>query len=743
MTFLARAAVLLALPAAVAAQNVAEVQVAPPSITLKVGERSGLLATAFDRVGNVIPTVRVLWSSNNIQVAKVDNNGTVTGVANGVAIIEARVGTRKGTAAVQVLGVAPAPAPEPAPAPPPGPDASLSGQPAGTGPASMLRLEPPTIYLLPSENVRASPRALKDDGSPAAPVPVKWSSLRPDIASVDQNGVIIALSQGQGTIQVSSATGLTATAPVVVQQAELAILEPAPIALSPGGLDTLHVIVPTQANRPVSPLALQWTSSDPNIIRVSLTGVVTAVGAGKATLTVTGLLQTKSVDVIVHRPVELLAVRPKWQDTVAVPTLTTAKFDAQALASDRSAVPEAPLRWSLADTTLASFDPATGVLTGKKAGRTQLVVRGPGLGLSVTWNVRIVAAAIKLPATRLGLPLGRRTTLKGSYVDEQGTVIGPTPELTWTSETPQVATVGEDGTVTAVGYGRGRINATAAGGRRASVDVVVQGEIVIPSSRSGRFQLYSAERANLAQLRRVGDDTAAATEPAFSPDGSRIAFSAQRQIYLMDADGTNLVRFTNAPSTDGHPVFTPDGSAILFQSDRTAHSEIFVQPLSATEPVQLTQEPNVNAQPAISPDGETIAFVSTRDGGTNIWLMGKDGSNQRPFTKNTGTFKSIEPRFLRDGSLVYLLQGKDGGRNLTQVIKADIGTGKVTPLTGADLNIANYAISPSGDLLALIVNVGGGKPFYKLYIQPLSAGGAPMPIPAASTEQMLTPAFMP
>src|SRR5216684_1482656 len=95
---------LLTYPGALSAQNIAEVQVAPPSVTIKVGERSGLLATAFDRVGNVIPTVRFIWSSNNVSVAKVDNDGTVTGVGGGVAIVEARVGPRKGQAAVQVLG---------------------------------------------------------------------------------------------------------------------------------------------------------------------------------------------------------------------------------------------------------------------------------------------------------------------------------------------------------------------------------------------------------------------------------------------------------------------------------------------------------------------------------------------------------------------------------------------------------------------------------------------------------------
>ena len=284
------AALALSVPGAAVAQNVAEVQVAPPSVTIRVGERSGLLATAFDRIGNVIPTVHIIWSSNNVGVARVDNNGTITGVANGVAIIEARFGIRKGQAAVQVIGgAAGPPATQQAP-PQQGPPAGggggadpLAGQPAGSGPAAALRLEPPAIYLLPSENTRVSPRALREDGSPAAPVAVTWSSLRSDVASVDQNGNVVALGPGQGTIQASAVGGLTATAPVVVAPADFAIRETSPLMLSPGDLDTLHVIVPSQNGRAVNPLALQWASSDQSVVRVSLEGVVTAAGPGRAT----------------------------------------------------------------------------------------------------------------------------------------------------------------------------------------------------------------------------------------------------------------------------------------------------------------------------------------------------------------------------------------------------------------------------------------------------------------------------
>lgn len=750
------------MPASAAlAQNVAEVQVAPPTITIRVGERSGLLATAFDRIGNVIPTVRIIWSSNNLAVAKVDNNGTVTGVANGVAIIEARVASRKGQAAVQVVGGtgptgggAPTPPPPPGPVPPPAapPIDVFAGQPPGTGPAAALRLEPGVIYLIPSENTRVSPRALRDDGSPAAPVLVSWASLRADVASVDQNGNVVALAPGQGTIQVTAAGGLTATAPVVVQTADFAVREASPRTMSPGQVDTLHVVVPSQNGRAVNPLVLQWGSSDQSVARVSLGGVVTAAGPGKATLTVSGLLQTRSVEVSVHRVAEGMAVRPRFSTEVQLPLTATLKFEAEALAGDNTPIPEAPLRWNIADPAIASFDALTGNLTGRSVGKTQLTVRGPGAGLAVTWNISVVAGAVKLAQPRVGIGLNQRHTLRASYADDQGTIIGPAGNLTWTTSNPQVATVGEDGTVSGAGYGHARVTALAPGGKTATADVYVVGEIVVSSSRAaGRFQLYAAERTNLAQLSRIGhapDDTMSATEPAFSPDGSRIAFvsatSGNTEIYVMNADGTNPSRLTTDPQADGRPVFTSDGQSILFHSARTAgKQQIWSMSIDGTGLTQLTRD-STNSAPAVSPDGQTVAYVSLRDKNYDIWLMSRDGTNQRAFTRSPQQRES-EPRFLRDGSLVYLVERREANRTVQQVVKADLTTGTVTPLSGIDLAIASFAPSASGDLLALVVNAqpqNRRNPLYKVYIQPVATGTA-VPMPTTGTEQMVTPTFRP
>jgi len=746
----------LAYPGALSAQNIAEVQVAPPSVTIRIGERSGLLATAFDRAGNVIPTVRIIWSSNNVAVARVDNNGTVTGVGGGVAIVEARAGTRKGQAAVQVVGAAAAPPQTPSGGSPPAggqaqPPATpgvdpFAGQVVGSGPAAVLRIAPATVYLLPSENTRVSPRALREDGSPAAPVTVTWKSLRPEIASVDQNGVVVALAPGQGTVQVTGSSGLTATAPVVVQQSDIAIQEPVPLVLSPGDVDTLHVVVPAQGGRLVSPLALQWSAADPGVARVSLTGVATAVAPGRTTLSVVGLLQTKTVDILVHKTVEALTVFPTSKTELPLPIQGTVKFQVQALAADKSPVPEAPFRWTVGDTSLASFDPASGTLTGKRAGKTTLVVKGPGPGLLVTWQIRVIAAGLKLSAARLGLPLNRRYPLKANFADEAGVIIGPATGVSWTSDNPQVVAVAEDGTLSTGAYGHARVTATAPGGRRAAAEVFVQGEIVVASSRTGRFQLYAAERANLAQLRKIMDDTAVATEPAFSPDGSRIAFTSTRdgqpEIYIMDADGTSAGRLTNSPGADGDASFTADGLSVVFHSQRTGRRQIFLQPITSSDAVQLTQEPADNSQPTVSPDGETIAFVSNREGNNHVWLMSKDGSNQRPLTRGQQS-KETAPHFLRDGSLAYLLEQKESGRTVTQVVKVDLPTGKVTPLSGVDLVVADFTVSPAGDLLGLVVGVQ--KNVFRVYIQPVGAAGsgAPVPIPTTGAEQMVSPAFMP
>ena len=152
----------------------------------------------------------------------------------------------------------------------------------------------------------------------------------------------------------------------------------------------------------------------------------------------------------------------------------------------------------------------------------------------------------------------------------------------------------------------------------------------------------------------------------------------------------------------------------------------------------------MNSAPTISPDGQTIAYVSSRNKDIDIWLMNRDGTNQRQFTRSPQQRES-EPHFLRDGTLTYLVERRDANRTVQQVMKADLATGATTAITGTDLAIASFAVSPSGDLVALVVNTkpqDHSHPAYRVYVQPVSSG-TPVPLPTTGTEQMITPAFRP
>jgi len=283
-------------------------------------------------------------------------------------------------------------------------------------------------------------------------------------------------------------------------------------------------------------------------------------------------------------------------------------------------------------------------------------------------------------------------------------------------------------------------------------DVFVESELLLAGTRNGSLKLYWMDRANLSVMRRAMTDTALATDPAISPDGSRVAFVSTRdgnpEIYVMDADGTTLTRLTNDPQPDGRPTFTPDGAGVVFQSQRMVNGkpflEIYSVALDGSGLKALTTD-SLNQTPTVSPDGGTIAFASTRNKNSDIWLMSRDGTNQRNFTR-TPQQTEMEPHFLRDGSLAYLVERKDeNNRTVRQVVKVNLATGASTPLTGTDYFIATFAVAPAGDLIALVVPSDPGNrknPMYRIYLQPTSGGAATM-IPAAPTEQMQAPVFLP
>ena len=157
-------------------------------------------------------------------------------------------------------------------------------------------------------------------------------------------------------------------------------------------------------------------------------------------------------------------------------------------------------------------------------------------------------------------------------------------------------------------------------------------KIAFQSDRDGNNEIYVMDTADTNPADGNGDNptnltnnAAGDASPAWSPDGTKIAFTSARngnnEVYVMDADGDNPNRLTNNAASDFSPNWSPDGTKIAFQSDRNGNLDIYVMNADGTEPKRRTKKAASDAFPAWSPDGTKIAFESNRGGDFEIFVM--------------------------------------------------------------------------------------------------------------------------
>ena len=145
----------------------------------------------------------------------------------------------------------------------------------------------------------------------------------------------------------------------------------------------------------------------------------------------------------------------------------------------------------------------------------------------------------------------------------------------------------------------------------------LNGRIAFMSDRDGNDEIYTMAADGSDPVNRT-NNAALDGSPAWSPDGTRIAFQSNRggngncEIYTMAADGSDPVSRTNNAAVDGLPAWSPDGTRIAFTSDRDGNSEIYTMSADGSDPVNRTNNGAIDVQPAWSPDGTRIAFATDR-----------------------------------------------------------------------------------------------------------------------------------
>ncbi|MGH7580299.1 MAG: Ig-like domain-containing protein [Gemmatimonadales bacterium] len=709
------------------AQNVAEVQVTPETMTLGVGQRQTLFATAYDRQGNLIPNARFTFWISDTLVARVGKDGAVLGVGPGLAKVEARVQGRRASTAILVTGTGPPT------------DTGASGR------GSVLTLEPGSVMLLPGESRLIEPRALREDGTAAPAGQVRWKSLMPEIAAVDSNGIAMGVTPGRTIIQATASPGLMATAEVEVAPAEVGLSE-SRVVLGPGETDTLRILVPGQGNRQIRG-GVQWYVSDSTVARVGPTGIVSGIAAGKAEITAVAFGQERRAPVVVHREPTSLVVSPRpAAGAVQLPLRAVRKVAVVAEAADSTPIPEARIWWEIGDTAIIGHDAAKGEVTGRAIGSTTLTARVHGFD-PVVWTVQVIPGTLSLDRRRVGLGLGERDSLRAILLDEDGKPMGSTSDVEWSTDPAGVVQVSAGGVIDGLRPGKAVVTARAAWGKDATAEVFVVEDLFLASNRGGRLGIYQIRSGVTDTLRPLLADSFDSIQPSLSPDRTRIAFSSNRagsyDLHLMDADGRNIQRLSTDPGAEGEPVWTPDGSRLVYSATpKGGPSQLYSLQPDGKPPQSLTTAPGSNSSPAISADGSTMAFVSTRDGNQEIYLMPVAGGEARRVTR-TDQRESL-PRFLPNGDLVYVVER--GGRSKgSRIVRLQGAEGEAGTVLETDQPIGGLAVSRDGTRLAYVVgrltDAAKGKAQFNLVVQPLAAGSAPSTVALRPREHVLSPSF--
>ncbi len=223
-----------------------------------------------------------------------------------------------------------------------------------------------------------------------------------------------------------------------------------------------------------------------------------------------------------------------------------------------------------------------------------------------------------------------------------------------------------------------------------------------------QFEIYShdlqtGKRTNLTNT--LGYDA----EGAYSPDGSQIVFASNRRayygvmtpeekakfehdksfmmdIYLMNADGTNVRRLTDTPGYDGGPFFSADGSQITWRrfSRDGSRAEIFAMDLATGKERQLTRMGVMSWAPYFHPSGDYLIFASNREGFANFELFLVDAQGRREPVRVTHTdgFDGL-PVFAPDGKRLSWTSNRTAAKQ-SQIFWADWNDATARRLLGLD-----------------------------------------------------------
>lgn len=434
--------------APVAPGRTATVVVTPSASSLAIGTKLALQAHAQDPSGQVVPDASIFWSSSDTTIATVSSAGVVTARAPGTAQIAASAGGQSAVATLTVIPV----------------------------PVASLAVVPGTGTVTVGSRIGLTAVAYDANGGSLTGRQVVWASAVPGVATVDAAGVVTGIAAGTATITATS-EGKSGSAAITVTLVSVASvsLSPGSVSLTVGQTAALAVTAHDGAGNALAGRGLTWESANTAVATVAGSGLITAVGAGTTTITVTSEGRSATAQIVVSTPppgqpappapVASIIITPGSAGVTVGGGVT---FSATTLDANSTTLSGRTVTWVSSAPQIASVD-GSGTVTGVSAGVATITAASESRTATAQITVSAPPPAPPVPVDSVSvtpgsasLMVGNTTILSAAARSSSGSVLSGRV-VSWASNAPQVATVSNDGVVMAVGAGSATITATSEG----------------------------------------------------------------------------------------------------------------------------------------------------------------------------------------------------------------------------------------------------------------------------------------
>lgn len=387
-----------------------------------------------------------------------------------------------------------------------------------------LKISPNPARVELGQSAQLSASALDRRGQPVADVELSWTSNNPEIAQVDPAGLVRAEAIGKATIT-ASADGVSASTSVEVFSAVKRIeIDPPTVTLSVGTNEQLSAQLFDEDDELLSARAVDWSSSDEQIVTVDSHGQITGVAQGEASVRARSGGVTGTARVKVKEPVARVDISP---DEATIDVTEVIELSAEVFDTSDQVDRDRVVSWSSSREEVAQVSD-NGVVTGLSEGSTTITAASGGEQGQARITVSASVYDIQISPNPAEVPIDQNLRLNAAVLDRAENPLSGRA-IAWESVDPDIATVDQDGRVFGEAPGRTQIRASADGHTssvRLDVTEPVEQVKISPSSLS--LELDQREQLNVTLTNSRGEQLS----------GRSVSWqSSASDIVSVDADG--------------------------------------------------------------------------------------------------------------------------------------------------------------------------------------------------------------